>query len=327
MQPGMAGDCQGGAVGARGSRKLIDRRLQGNRKAIFAYTQARNRQFGRSTHLSQGGPGWTSNPVGMQWKSTRAGGVAMNRLPTNLFSRVTATLAIAATLLGSIGINPAQAACVPSPTGGDDVIVCEAANDNVNVLGGNDAVWGGAGNDTLGGGNGDDSLQGEDGNDALTGGNGADTLTGGNGTDSLTGNAGNDILLGGQGNDTYRFNTNSALGTDTLTESAGGGTDLVNFAGSNAAVVLDLSVIGNQIVNPSLALNLTSPQVENATGGNGGDVLAGNGLNNTLNGGNGDDTLIGGAGNDTLTGGNGDDALDGGSGNDTLTGGAGGGNP
>jgi len=247
----------------------------------------------------------------------------MNRLPTNLFSRVTATLAIAATLLGSIGITPAQAACVPSPTGGDDVIVCDAANDNVNVLGGNDAVWGGAGNDTLGGGNGDDSLQGEDGNDALTGGNGADTLTGGNGTDSLTGNAGNDILLGGQGNDTYRFNTNSALGTDTLTESAGGGTDLVNFAGSNAAVVLDLSVIGNQIVNPSLALNLTSPQVENATGGNGGDVLAGNGLNNTLNGGNGDDTLVGGAGNDTLTGGNGDDALDGGSGNDTLTGGAG----
>ena len=116
------------------------------------------------------------------------------------------------------------------------------------------------------------------------------------------------------GNDTYAFNTNSALGSDTITEAAGGGTDAITFSGSTSATTLDLEIAGPQVVNANLTLTLTPAQVENITGGNGNDTLTGNAANNALTGGNGNDTLDGGAGNDTLTGG---------AGNDTLTGGAG----
>ncbi len=52
-------------------------------------------------------------------------------------------------------------------------------------------------------------------------------------------------------------------------------------------------------------------------------LLGRDGANDTLNGGDGDDVLIGQGGNDTLNGGNGNDILVGGAGNDVLNGGAG----
>lgn len=85
---------------------------------------------------------------------------------------------------------------------------------------------------------------------------------------------------------------------------------------------MNLALTGNQTVNSNLTLNMTSPQAENVTGGDGNDTLTGNNLNNTLTGGNGNDTLDGGAGNDTLTGGAGNDVIKTGSGVDTLDGGA-----
>ena len=171
---------------------------------------------------------------------------------------------------------PAQQAvlaiCSPSATSGNNTITCDGADDTVDGLAGNDQINGGGGNDTL---------------------------MGSAGNDTLTGGAGNDSLTGGVGNDAYAFDTDSALGADAVTEASGGGTDNLNFSGSNNDVTVNLSTTGNQTVNSNLTLNLTSTQVENVTGGNGNDTVTGNTLNNSLSGGNGNDTLSGGAGNDS----------------------------
>ncbi|PKB19459.1 hemolysin type calcium-binding protein [Novosphingobium kunmingense] len=58
-------------------------------------------------------------------------------------------------------------------------------------------------------------------------------------------------------------------------------------------------------------------------GGNGDDLLNGDGSANTIHGFNGDDTIRGGSGNDTLYGDNGNDRLEGWSGDDVLVGGRG----
>jgi Ca2+-binding RTX toxin-like protein len=221
-----------------------------------------------------------------------------------------------------------------------------SGNATLNGLGGNDTLTGGSGNDTLNGGDGIDTLTGNAGNDALNGEAGNDTLTGGSGNDTLT---------GGAGNDTYNFNTNSALGSDSIDES-GGGTDAITFTGSTGAVTVNLGITGNQVINGNLTLNLTVDQIENVTGGNSNDTFTGNNLNNAIAGGTGTDTvqqtvdgtqtltnaLLTGLGNDTLnsienailSGGAGYDTinasaftgtttLNGLGGNDTLTGGTG----
>jgi serralysin len=59
--------------------------------------------------------------------------------------------------------------------------------------------------------------------------------------------------------------------------------------------------------------------IENAIGGSGNDVIAGNSADNVLTGGAGDDSLSGGSGNDTLAGGDGSDSLTGGANDDTFT--------
>lgn len=63
--------------------------------------------------------------------------------------------------------------------------------------------------------------------------------------------------------------------------------------------------------------------IENAEGGNKGDLLIGNRVDNELIGNGGNDALFGFDGNDSLVGGDGDDELTGGKGNDDLEGGAG----
>ncbi|HBH53450.1 MAG TPA: hypothetical protein DDY91_16315, partial [Planctomycetaceae bacterium] len=72
--------------------------------------------------------------------------------------------------------------------------------------------------------------------DALIGNALANTLTGNGGNDTLNGGAGNDSLTGGLGDDTYVFAANSALGTDTLNESAGG-IDTLDFSGTTSTAV------------------------------------------------------------------------------------------
>jgi Ca2+-binding RTX toxin-like protein len=142
-------------------------------------------------------------------------------------------------------------------------------------------------------------ITGNAGNNALSGNGGNDTLIGNAGNDTLNGGTGADAMTGGAGNDTYVVDDTG----DTVTESAGGGIDLV------------------QTTLNSYALG---PEVENLTfTGAGNFAGTGNTLANAITGGAGDDTLVGGGGNDTLNGGGGNDTLNGGAGNDTLTGGAG----
>ena len=132
------------------------------------------------------------------------------------------------------------------------------------------------------------------GNDTLFGGNGDDQLFGFGGDDTLEGGAGVDFLDGGEGNDT------------------------LSYAGSNVAVVADLS---QNSVSGGDATGDTILNFENLTGSIRNDVLIGDDADNILSGGNGNDILTGGLGDDVLNGGGGGagDTLDGGEGTDTAT--------
>ena len=162
--------------------------------------------------------------------------------------------------------------------------------------------------------------------DNLIGGDGNDTLTGNSGANSLTGGAGDDLLAGGTGNDTYVFDADLILGSDTIDEAVGAGTDLLSFSlTTTTAVTMSLGTLGSQVVVPGkLSVTLLSDAaIENMTSGSLGGTFTGNSLANVLTGGAGIDILNGLGGNDTLSGAAGNDTLDGGSGNDKLTGGAG----
>jgi hypothetical protein len=133
----------------------------------------------------------------------------------------------------------------------------------------------------------------------------------------LRGNSANNTLTGLDGNDTYSFLANTALGTDTITETTTGGIDNLDFTGTTAAVNVNLGIATSQTVNSRLKLIFSANNViENATGGTGNDRLTGNALNNILNGGSGNDQLQGLGGDDILWGGLGGDILTGGLGND-----------
>ena len=74
------------------------------------------------------------------------------------------------------------------------------------------------------------------GNDTINGGAGNDIINGGAGNDTITGGGGNDTLTGGAGNDTFRFDTDNALGSDTIDES-GGGVDTLDFSATTTRAV------------------------------------------------------------------------------------------
>src|SRR6266545_2380612 len=107
---------------------------------------------------------------------------------------------------------------------------------------------------------------------------------------------GNDTLVGGSADDTFVFDADAALGTNTVT--GNGGRDTLDFSGTMAVVTVDLALHSSQPVNGNLHLILTD-DIENVTGGSGGDFLYGNALNNVLLGGPGDDWLEGRAGDET----------------------------
>jgi trimeric autotransporter adhesin len=110
-------------------------------------------------------------------------------------------------------------------------------------------------------------------------------LTGDGGNDILNGIGGIDTLIGGNGNDIYIVDTI----TDTITEAANGGNDIVE-----SSVTFSLSNLTN-VEN----LTLTGTTAINGTGNAEDNNLIGNTANNILNGGNGKDILNGGNGNDT----------------------------
>src|SRR5262249_53955231 len=111
----------------------------------------------------------------------------------------------------------------------------------------------------------------------------------------------------GQNNTYYYTDDFATLSGDrsTLTDTAG--IDTINAAAVTSDLWLDLTpgatstIAGRQVV--------TTPEtvIENAYGGDGNDVIIGNGADNYLSGGGGNDKLDGGAGNDTLVGGAGAD--------------------
>ncbi|NOS70945.1 MAG: LEPR-XLL domain-containing protein [Verrucomicrobia bacterium] len=144
----------------------------------------------------------------------------------------------------------------------------------------------------------------------LRGGAGNDTLIGTANADTLIGEAGNDSLQGGNGNDTYVFDGDNNLGTDTVVEVPGGGSDTFDFSLTDSAELEinlgDSSVApfaGTQVVNANLTLILPADVIENVQGGQRDDVIIGNSLNNLLAGNAGNDYLTGGLGTDTLDGG------------------------
>lgn len=138
--------------------------------------------------------------------------------------------------------------------------------------------------------------------------------------DTLIGNSLSNVLTGGAGDDSYMFNTNTALGSDSIADTLGA--DSVSFVGSTAGVSVNLGLTTAQTVNSNLTLTLGSATAfESVTGGSGDDILIGNTVNNSISGGDGDDVLSGGAGNDVLQGGDGKNVMIGGAGADTLTGG------
>ena len=175
---------------------------------------------------------------------------------------------------------------------------------------------------TLNSGTGIENVVGGSGNDVLIGNSLANVLTGGAGNDTLTGSGGNDLLTGGAGDDVYVFDTDTALGVDTVNEAAGG-IDTLDFSQTDSlGITVNLGQAVQQVVNGNLSLILGSGStVENVIGGAGNDVLMGNSLANVLTGGGGNDTLTGGDGSDILIGGLGLDDLRGGKGEDLLIGG------
>lgn len=144
------------------------------------------------------------------------------------------------------------------------------------------------------------TINGGDGNDIIIGNDLANTLRGGAGNDLLTGGGGNDSIAGGSGNDSYFFDTDFALGTDTLSELAGGGVDTLDFgATSTRSVAINLANAALQPVNVGLNLILGSALTfENVIGGDLGDNINGNTLNNTIVGSGGNDNVSGGTGDD-----------------------------
>ena len=183
-------------------------------------------------------------------------------------------------------------------TNGDDTLVGDANNNQINGLAGddwlfgnegNDNIVGGPGNDFISGNQGNDVIIGEEGNDTIFGGQDNDVLFGDQGEDILVGNLGDDIIFGGQQNDFL----SGEQGNDLL--SGDRGDDLI-YGGRDDDTLL---------------------------GGPGNDTLSGDLGNDILDGGADNDSLMGGSGNDLLNGCIGDDTLFGGAGDDTLTGGIG----
>ncbi len=122
----------------------------------------------------------------------------------------------------------------------------------------------------------------------------------------------------GGGSDTYDF---TAFGTGVAVDLAPGGWSTAS-RGQLAHLGDGYYARGN-VANALLYQGNAASLIENAFGGTGDDVIAGNQAGNDLRGNRGADTLSGGDGNDRLSGGDGNDTLNGGNGNDALSGDAG----
>ena len=126
----------------------------------------------------------------------------------------------------------------------------------------------------------------------------ANVLSGDGGSDVLDGMAGSDTIDGGSGNDQLR----GGAGVDALY--GGSGVDTASYDGSGAGVSVSLLT---GIGNGGDAQGDTLDGIENLSGSQANDNLAGNAGANALQGGDGNDVLRGDAGADRLDGGAGTD--------------------
>ncbi|MBL8815498.1 MAG: M10 family metallopeptidase C-terminal domain-containing protein [Planctomyces sp.] len=166
------------------------------------------------------------------------------------------------------------------------------------------------------GGSRDDLLIGNSLGNTLTGNAGNDTLIGSDGNDLLIGGAGNDIKNGGAGDDQYQFDTDTQIGTDTITDASG--IDALDFAATTTtSIVVDLQITIPQVINTNLTLAIPD-QIEIVLGSAMNDTIRGNSLANVLVGNAGNDVIDGRGGNDILIGGLGLDFINGGSEQDIL---------
>jgi Ca2+-binding RTX toxin-like protein len=192
-------------------------------------------------------------------------------------------------------------------SGSDTLIGDDQANRLDGGSGGNDSLVGAGGNDSLYAlYAGASTLSGGDGADVLSSSGGSDRLDGGAGNDMLSAAAGNDSLLGGSGDDIFI----AGAGDDLF--DGGDGTDLLQFLYA-VPVFIDLSA-GRATGDG----NDTVLGVERVSGGQGGDTILGDALDNLLYGNAGNDLLQGAGGADNLYGGTGADTYDGGAGFDTV---------
>ncbi|AHE48321.1 asx product [Aeromonas hydrophila 4AK4] len=132
------------------------------------------------------------------------------------------------------------------------------------------------------------------------------------GTDRLDGGAGDDILFG----DAVRFTGINGEGYAAIKQ---------YVAGKLGAGSVADAQVHSYIRDHASEFDQSSANDKGDTlyGGDGNDILFGQGGDDFLYGGAGNDILFGGSGNDTLYGESGSDVLSGGSGNDTLYGGTG----
>ena len=98
------------------------------------------------------------------------------------------------------------------------------------------------------------------------------------------------------------------FGRATLTDIIG--TDTLNAAAVTGAMTINLAPGAVSTIDGRSLTIAASTTIENAIGGDGGDVIHGNAADNVLRGVRGDDSLDGGDGNDRLIGGPGNDTFD-----------------
>lgn len=193
-----------------------------------------------------------------------------------------------------------------------DFLFGDAAGDVLNGDAGNDTLVGGAGNDDVNGGAGDDTLQYTmgDGNDAMNGGADTDTL-------AITGTTGDDVLdVRFNGTRLITVEGGAVTNVEIVNANLQGGSDTLNYSTTVAAVAVAVNL------STGIASGFTSiSNIENVTGGLGGDNIVGSGGANVLVGLNGADTIDGAGGDDVIaaTAGDGNDNYNGGLGVDFYT--------
>jgi Ca2+-binding RTX toxin-like protein len=206
-------------------------------------------------------------------------------------------------LQGSLGNDDLTGSTAPNHIDGsfgNDHVDGGAGDDEVLGSYGLDTVLGGSGNDTatdfddpsntVDGGGGDDTVSGRG---TLSGGDGNDSVTGYTTDDVLSGDAGDDVLLGMDGNDVLDGGT----GTDIV--DGGGAIDWGDYSSHTSGVHLDIDLQHGDDGSPGEGD--TVKHIENLRGGDGNDVLIGDGNQNTLEGGLGADIFKPGGGFDTVT--------------------------